>query len=837
MTTAIYRAGGNYHRRKPLLTFIGIIGVALGVAVVIGIQLANRSALESFRRAAAALNGKATHTITTPAGLLPEDTYVRLERQFPTLAAAPVCKTTAAVRGQTVTLLGIDPLAERRLRPRLYRGLSRQQLVHFLTTPGGVIVNQAAARLRAADGSLSLPLPQLPGRALPLQVIATIDDARFRLGGPLIIGDLSWVQPLYPGPGRLSRLDLALENPGTAARIAQSLPPGINLSPAHRRHRVMVSLLHSFELNLTALSLLSLFVGFFLIYNTIVFLVLQRRRDLGILLTLGVSRGELAAALLAEVMALAAFGSLLGIGFGYLLAAHSIKVISRTISDLYFFLRPGRLYLHWHQVFLAFLAGGGASLAGAALPLREVFRAPIVNLLSRRVIEDHTFRARYRLAGGGLLVLCLSLAGSQLPGGSPYPGFLAAFGICLAGALMTPLATAAIISRILVLGRRRLSIRSKLGISAVCRRLSRTAPAIAALAVALAMSLGITLMIGSFRGTLATWFRHNIQGDYYVSGGEKDYDGNTLPAGLEKVLAAMPGVAAVNRYRSLNYEYRGGIIRLTAIDPAVMRNHSAYQFISGSRQPWEDLARGQVLVSESFANKYAVRPGDTITLTGTAGERTFAVAAIYRDYVTEQGIVLLAYGQFQHLLGDRQVNSLAIFLRPGVDRQQFGVRLRRQLAAYPFLTIYANARLRRRIMEIFDRSFAITVSTRFIAVLVAFFGIVSALLAVYLEAEPEYGILQALGLSPGEIFRLNLLQSVTMGLLAAVLAGGCGPLLAWVLIKVINLKSFGWTIDIHFSATAFGTTAAVALFASLVSGLYPAYRISRSRASFQMREG
>ncbi|MCK4378077.1 MAG: FtsX-like permease family protein, partial [Deltaproteobacteria bacterium] len=139
-------------------------------------------------------------------------------------------------------------------------------------------------------------------------------------------------------------------------------------------------------------------------------------------------------------------------------------------------------------------------------------------------------------------------------------------------------------------------------------------------------------------------------------------------------------------------------------------------------------------------------------------------------------------------------------------------------------------------MEIFDRSFSITISTRFIAVVVAFFGIISALLSIYLESEREYGILRALGLSRGDIFHLSLLQSLTMGLLAGIMAWICGPVLAWVLIKVINLKSFGWSIDIHLTPLVFLSTLAIAAGASLVSGLYPAWRIAGSNPCFQMQD-
>jgi putative ABC transport system permease protein len=217
------------------------------------------------------------------------------------------------------------------------------------------------------------------------------------------------------------------------------------------------------------------------------------------------------------------------------------------------------------------------------------------------------------------------------------------------------------------------------------------------------------------------------------------------------------------------------------------------------------------------------------------GEECFEITAVYRDYITEHGIVAMDYATFSRFMNDQEVNSVAVFLRPDTDRQAFR-RVLADIIAGTGHRLYANGELRQRIMDIFDRSFAITISTRFIAVLVAFFGIISALLSIYLESEREYGILRALGLSRGEIFRLSLTQSAGMGLLAALLAGACGPALAWILIKVINLKSFNWTIDMHITPGVFAATLGIAVGAALLSGLYPAWRIARSRPSFQMRE-
>jgi putative ABC transport system permease protein len=829
------RALIRYHLKKPLLTSICIIGVALGVTVVAGIQLANRSALDAFRQAAAALNGRATHSISSPGGVIREHVYVDLVRRFPTLPAAPVVRTSIPLGEETAVLMGVDPLAEVHLRPDFLPHFSDRQLLDFLTVPQTVIINQPAEKFVDRGGFITVALPRQPGRPLSLRVVGTLDGSRCAAMEPLILGDISWVQTMYPGRGKLSRIDLLAKDPARLRAVKNFLPAHLELQSSRKRQQTLTGMLKSFELNITALSLLSLFVGFFLIYNTITFMVLQRRRETGILQALGFSRLQLMAALVVEVLCLAALGSLIGAAWGYWLAKYSLVIISRTITDLYFSLPRAEVDCRLPFILRCLAIGIGAGSCAVILPLLEIRHSSIARLLSRRTVEDRAGSNRWRFALAGLLLILFSLALSRAPGQEPYFGFAAAFGICLGFALTTPLLTERLIFFFLRLADPWLGIRSKLGIGAISRRLSRTAPAISALMVALAMSMGISLMIGSFRGTLNDWFHHNVQGDFYVSGSDRDYDANTLNRDLYQELQTLPGIAAVNRYRNISYRFRDGIVRLTGMDADVMKNHSRYQFLAARGQPWDELKKGKVMVSESFANKYRVKPGDRIMLRGISEKKDFEVAAVYRDYVTEHGVIIMNYALFSRFMDDREVNSLAIFLRPGTSPAAFRRRLLPRLRPYPHI-LYTNASLRKRIMEIFDRSFTITISTRFIAVVVAFFGIISALLSMYLESEREYGILRALGLSRGDVFRLSLLQSVTMGLLAGLLAWLCGPVLAWVLIKVINLKSFGWTIDMHLNPMVFLSTLGIAAAASLVSGLYPAWRIAGSNPYFQMQD-
>ncbi len=823
----------RHHRQRPLPTLLWIFGVALGVTMVSGIYLANQSTLSSFSQATKALSGRATHEVSTASSLVDETIYTLLLKSFPGLKAAPIVEGNLSSNGRLLTLIGIDPLASRKLSPIIDKTFSPEDLLRFISEPGLILASTAATELASAEGKLWLDTGGRLERSRPLKILNSIEIPQ-NPQKAVVFGDISWVQELLQGPGKLKKIDLFIENPKLVNKIEKLLPPHVKIAAVANQARLYTAMLDSFNLNLTALSLLSLFVGFYMIYNTVLFALLQRRREIGILLTMGFSRSQITGALLVEISLIAGLGSLLGLGLGYGLASYSLTVINQTISDLYFFLRsaPPQPNLSFYLRGLA--VGIGSAWIAAFFPLLEIRHNTILSLLSRRPSEDRAFTNRKRNFLIGLLIIVASLILAYLPSTTPYFGFTAAFGICLGSSLLVPLGIDTIISRIT--SSTLPQIKWRLAIGAVKRSLSRSAPAVAALMVALSMSMAISLMIGSFRKTVDRWFVNSIQGDFYITDSDRDYDASLLNPSLVKELSNLPEIAASNRYRNLRYQFNGRLVRLTGVDAKVLKNYSNYRFTDTlTLDPWQEVGKNAVMISETLARKHKLHAGSEIKLNGFAGFKKFTVAAVFRDYITEHGVILMDYNNLEKLLSDHGVNSLALFLKPQSDRHKVALDLQQRLAPYT-CKLYANHELRTRIMEIFDRSFAITLSIRMIAILVAFFGIISALLAIYLENEREYGILRALGLSRGEVFRIALGHSLTLGLLAVIGAALSGPLLAWILVKVINLKSFGWTIDFSFDLALYPTTAAITAIASLLAGLYPAWRIASSQPSFQMRE-
>ena len=139
-------------------------------------------------------------------------------------------------------------------------------------------------------------------------------------------------------------------------------------------------------------------------------------------------------------------------------------------------------------------------------------------------------------------------------------------------------------------------------------------------------------------------------------------------------------------------------------------------------------------------------------------------------------------------------------------------------------------------MEVFDRTFKITEVLRILAGIVAFLGLVSALLSIELERAREIAILRALGLTPRQIGTLALTQTGLLGLAAGLLAIPLGVVMAALLVFIINQRSFGWSMGLTIEPAPLLFGIALAFSAALLAGVYPAARASRSSVATQLRE-
>jgi putative ABC transport system permease protein len=267
-----------------------------------------------------------------------------------------------------------------------------------------------------------------------------------------------------------------------------------------------------------------------------------------------------------------------------------------------------------------------------------------------------------------------------------------------------------------------------------------------------------------------------------------------------------------------------------------LQRFTKFGWLRGGNENWDAVKQGSAIISESFSRRFGVKEGDTLALEGISGHVKIPVRAIFYDYTTEHGLVMMDRSTYIKIYGDRTINSLGIFIEPGNPRRTELLAEIRRKAQERNLPVLTSEQLQGNILALFDSTFAVTRSMRLLAIIVAFFGITGALLTLFLERRRDFGIYRALGFSTAQIGVMTVLEGLGMGLVSFLLSTVGGTALAIMLIKVINLRSFNWTIFYYPEWQPYVITGIVAICASLGAALYPLWKVCRTYPQMQIRE-
>lgn len=813
--------------RHPLQRLLTLVGVMVAIAVVLAVDLANQSAQRAFDRSMLEVAGAATHQILGPAQGFPETVYRDL-RLAGWSSLAPVVEGPLRLEsGATIYLLGVDPLAEAPFRSTA-AGFGDLPIQRLLTEPGTVLVppggplafteddSEPRVRVQTNAGEFSIT-------AIPAEAAGT--EAR------VWVSDIATAQVILGRHGVLDRIDLSLEADAEArllAQLATLLPADLTVVAVGSRDAAARELAQAFRINLLAMSLLALLIAAFLIYNTQTFSVLRRREVLVALRLLGAERRQIVGVVLIEALLIGLLGSLLGVVLGVALAQVLVGQVVQTVSD-HFFLVAVTSVEPRPLVWLAtLLLGLGLSLLAALAPAWEAVRESGMGQVGRMGLEQRTRRVlRLLLLLGGLCVLVAVFLVAWGIGGL-VGGFIALFLLITGYLFALPWVLRGLLQG---LGRRRgWAPLPRLALRGLARSLTRSGPAAVALTLSLAAAIGVSVLVGSFRVSVTEWLGQTLTSDLYVVpvSPTAGRGGSRLPGDWITTLESWPEVASVSTATTVDVVGSDGdLLQVFVLNPhADWLMHLPVQ----GRVPTDLATRLQeqdaVLVTEGFATLQQVRVGDVLTLTTPSGRRPFSIAAIYRDYSSPQGMILMHAARYYP---GAIPGFAALGLRAtAADLEAVTARLQAWLDAQPIAALITDPeRVAEDSLEIFDRTFAITHLLRLITLLVAFVAILSALIALQMERAREYAILRSTGVLPADIVRLVLLQGGLLGGFAAVLAIPLGLVMGWVLIEVINREAFGWEMAVLIPVWPLLENLAIGLGAAVLASLYPAWRLVR----------
>lgn len=854
----LLRCGLRHHVRHPLQSLLTLLGIAAGVALLVAMQSAQRTAERAFDRTLQTVAGAATHTVTAgPNGIAVAD-YAALvgavgsERMAPSVQA--IARASERAEPTVLRVLGVDPFADVGLRPWSGAGPGASLPVNELVTqPGAFVATPALLQRLALRIGEELPIT-VGGRPFAARCVGALEVA-----GPVAAGlddvllvDIATAQEWAGRPDRIDRLDLRLDDSAgdesDAARmlaaVRERLGPAVRIDTAGVQQTGLAQLARGFRINLTALSLLSLVVGAFLVHETMRLSVTARRPWFGVLRALGVQGHQLGRVVAGEALALGLIGSALGAVLGALAADVLLVPLVRTLNDHYATFSLQHVALDpWLIVgcialggAVAMLAGLGPAIAAARVSARDV----LVPARAAAATTAPPWRALGWIAGLGALAMVLLLTvGDRL-----VQGYLGVLALVLAAVAAVPMAmgwfTAACGA---LLGRSGPFVRYAVRSLAAAR--DHLALPMAAMVLAIATTIGMATLVTSFRDSVDDWLGQVLPGDVFVAvpGGVDERTQPLLPS-IAAALPGTPGVAAATSYRRTVLPVRGGSvgaeerIDVVGVQPTPTWARS-FPLLDG-----DDSARGAIergdgaWVSEPLAFRWGVAAGGSLQVTTATGSVELPIAAVYRDYSNERGEVIVGGSWLQtHALSP--ITAFSFECEAGGDPMVMLAALRARAAAAgdQAVEFREQRELRSSSLQVFDRTFAITGVMRLLCLAVAFIGIYAAFASLQLERGREIGLLRCLGAMPSRIAVVVLGQTALLGLCAGLLAVPLGALLGQVLAHVINRVSFGWSlIAVTVPLRAVVEAVLLAVSAAVLAGLQPAWRFARMRPAAALRE-
>jgi putative ABC transport system permease protein len=805
-------------REQPGRLSITVFAIALGVALGAAVYLVNGAALNEFGLASKRLVGEADIVVRGPPEGFPDALFVELARDPSVQTASPLLELEVALprSRDTLKILGLDPFRAAVLQPLLIAEVERRALELF-DTDGVVLSAEAARELGVGHGGrLSVIVANAPKE---LRVLEVLPEDTYRQ--PLAIMDIASAQQTFNAIGRLNRVDLRL-HPGVDVESFRKalhgrLPAGtVAVAPAVERERA-VTVTRAYRVNLNMLALVSLWTGAFLVFATQSLAVLRRRRALGLLRALGVTRGQLELALIGEGATLGVAGSVLGIALGTLIAAAALRLLSGDLGNGQLEVAGATLDAAPMRVLAFLVIGTGVSSLGAWLPARAAARRAPAESLKGGDAQRGAAGGRGWQAGIALLGLGALLARLPPVRGLPLFGYAAIAALLFGAVLLVPVLTV----RVLNIAPRTRRVVPDTALAQLTDNIALSTLSLASIIVSFSLMVAMAIMVYSFRVSFDHWLAKLLPADMQL---REPYGNDTAywSAGEQRAVEALPQVARAEfrRTRALHLDPARAPVTLIARGDSPAQAAAELPLLESGPSP---APQAPAWISEALRDLYGYRVGDRIELPLGGKLRPFVIAGVWRDYVRTFGAVVITRSDYIEATGDRDANEGALWLNPGTSEASAETAVRAVLARGErgsSLEMLTSTALRTRSLEIFDRAFAITYALEAIAVLIGLMGVSFAASSTALARRAEFGMLRHLGMLRRQIIAMLASEGMLMSAFGVIYGLGLGMLLSLVLVFVVNRQSFNWSIDLAVPVWQLALLSSTLIAAAAVTAIW-----------------
>jgi len=841
----------KYYIKHKIQSILLIFGISLGVAVIVAIDIANTNARSSFDKSIRSISGIISHSVYGSTTGLNEDVYFSLRKRLGYKNVVPLIEESVYLKQfphQEFKIIGIDPFSDSSLLKffESYEiSLNSSSFELFLTEQNSAIIsNELLHELGLGLGESVIINFNSADREI--KIVGTVDSSNKdspAFSRNKILVDIATAQEVLDYKGILTRIDLNLESYSKEKieeikNFLELNHPGSYLIRSDSIAKESNKLTKSFELNLTALSLITLLIAFFLIYNSFNYSLVVRRPVFSILRSIGVTSKEVFYLILAEALIIGLLSSIIGLVLGIILGEFSVRLVSNTLTNIYSVFGQTTFEISPLSLLKAVCIGIAAVISAAFIPSLESRFIKPISLIKNSYFNLSFMRFVPYLFLGGVLLILSGLYLTVFLVSNITTTFIGLFLIIIGYTLLLP-ASMVILGRIL-------NRYARLFLGKIylipCRNyitsIDKNYVATASLTVAVAVFLSMTVLIESFRSTLSVWLENTFASDVFVSAVNRPNENNGLDFNLLQKIKSVKGINRVGYSRKIELiTDRYGKLNLIALSENPPINP---QIISGLDNEFPSLERlegNTVLVSESFNNRYKHSLKDGYIFIPTKkGKQKFRIAGVFSDFTTQRGTLILKHGLFQKFWDDNKITSISLNVLPGFEINNVLINIRNSISESYDYRLSTNRDLKQSAHKIFNQTFAITNAMRIIAFLVAFFGILGALLALEFSRKKEIGVLRSLGVKVSEIKKIIFFETGIIGLLSGILSIPLGLIMAYILVNVINLESFGWTINFLIKPIYLFEAIFISLFAALLAGIYPSIIFSKIRISQAIRE-
>lgn len=841
-------------RSRWVRTILTALGIVVGVAAMVAVNATNASTLNSIDRFFDEASGKSDLLVESAvSGEGFDEGILNVVRRFPgVVSAAPgILGITvpadeadqweqqfgaggAILPGTSFWLMGRDPAVDGQV---LDYELVNGRLLQPEETAYNLILVDEYAEDKGIEVGEDFVIMTPGSGPVALRVVGLIDKEGVGVTNEGVIGiaPIPVVQALFNQANQLTQIDLVVADniasdddalKTLSQQLAERLGDDYAVKYPATRGEVVADTLQNYQLGLNFFSVVSLFVGSFLIYNAFAMTVVERTREIGMQRAIGMTRGQIMFAVLLEAGLLGAIGALVGVWSGLLLARGLVVFMTSFTGQ-----SVEQVTATPETMIRAFAIGVVVTLIAALAPAVQASRISPVQALRIQGSVDESRWLSTGLKFGPLTVVAALLILYYVPLRQEIAflvGSNSIFILLLGATLCIPI-FAGIMERIirpliiLVFGNE-----GRLGSSNINRARGRTTLTVAALMVGISMVVGINGMTQSFEGDIQAWIDTALGGDLFVR------SPLNIEPEMEARLLALPEITAVTKSRIVASQMltpRGDdeFALFIAIDPTTYLSVRGLRIQTGpdEAETMRQLAQGDaILVSANIANRFDLHLNDILLLDTKRGQRPFRIAAIVIDFGGgEQTAVTGSWQDLRRYFGINDISTIAVKLQPGTPLAAVTDKIENDVGARQNLAVESKAEFEQKVRDLSSQAFSLFDVLGLIGLVVAALGVINTMLMNVLERTRELGSLRSLGMTRDQIRRLILAEAATIGFIGAVFGVAFGAVLSDVFI--VGLRAIGgFVLNSQIPYGAMIYSFGIAFVVAILAAFYPAYRAS-----------